>query len=155
MQRFLGQGSNLCRSNNLSCFSDNAGSLTHWAKRVLQHFFKLHVWVLGSMIIVFFFFPSDSIVCVCVCVCVWSPWPPYILSIFSLSFILPTTNFRVICPLLYFLKLFTLVSLSIVSSFLWGFSFSLLLYPLSSTSTSFLSSFFYHFFSKLFMSALP
>ena len=35
MWKFLGQGSNLCHSSNLSCCSDNARSLTHCTTREL------------------------------------------------------------------------------------------------------------------------
>ena len=38
MQKFLGQGSNLCHSSDLSHSSDNAGSLTH---EVIKEFCKL------------------------------------------------------------------------------------------------------------------
>ena len=37
---FLGQGSNLHHGSNLSCCSDNAGSLTHYATRELPQGFK-------------------------------------------------------------------------------------------------------------------
>ena len=38
MWKFLGQGSNLCHSNNLGCCSDNTGSLTRCASREFLEF---------------------------------------------------------------------------------------------------------------------
>ena len=49
VQKFLGQGLNLCHGSILSHSSDSTGSLTHWATRELQHSiffdqFCLHLW---------------------------------------------------------------------------------------------------------------
>ena len=46
MQKFLGQGSNLLHSSNLSHSSDNAGSLTYWAIRELLNQVIFCCWVL-------------------------------------------------------------------------------------------------------------